>query len=102
MYLIIARSQFSPGADGVIEGAPAVGVKYLTTDHFGPLRGPRVQKGPGIGVPLLGVIFQNTNAIRTFTFTVPLPIAAGRKIPACGPCFARMVLEHAGRSGQQQ
>ena len=57
------RSQLSPGADGVIEGALAVGVKYPTTDHFGLFRGPHVQKGPGIGVPVPGVIFQNTNAI---------------------------------------
>ena len=33
------RSQLSPGADGVIEGAPAVGLIYSATDRVGPFEG---------------------------------------------------------------
>ena len=37
-----------------------------------------------------------------FPFTVPLPMPAGTKITSCGPCFARMVAEHASQWQPQQ
>ena len=37
-----------------------------------------------------------------FPFTVPLPMPAGTKITSCGPCFARMVAEHASQWQTQQ